>query len=79
MSFYFLYDTISLVRYMIDDSKNDFNKIDNATKIITIVISVILGSIFLGACAYMLVLINEPQTNEINNINTPQNVNLVKM
>ena len=57
----------------------DFKKIDKITRIVTITVSVILGSIFLGACVYMLHMINEPQDQNSSNTNTIQNMNLVNM
>lgn len=58
----------------------DFKKVDKITRIVTIAISVILGSIFLGACVYMLSMISEPQDgNSSSNNNSVQNMNLVNM
>jgi len=57
----------------------NFNKIDKITRVITITTSVILGSIFLAACVYMLSLINEEQKANNNSNNTVQNMNLVNM
>ena len=58
----------------------NFKKVDKITRIITIVICVILGSIFLAACVYMLSLINEEQkANKNINTNTVQNMNIVNM
>jgi len=75
---------IIMVRYMDVtkvEEKKDFKKIDKITRNFVIVSSVILGSIFLAACAYMLVLINdakqEPATQKNNE--TVQNMNLVSM
>ena len=58
----------------------DFKKIDKITRTVTIAISVILGSIFLSACIYMLSMINEEQNaSTSNNSNAVQNMNLVNM
>jgi len=58
----------------------DFKKVDKITRNVTIVVSVILGSIFLSACIYLLSMINEEQkANNGNNSNTVQNINLVNM
>lgn len=57
----------------------NFNKIDKITRVITITTSVILGSVFLAACVYMLSLISEEQKANNNSNNTVQNMNLVNM
>jgi len=63
--------------------KKDFSKIDYITKNFLIVSCVVLGSIFLAACAYLLMLIgdaqNEKQYVNSNNDKTVQNMNLVSM
>lgn len=58
----------------------DFKTIDKITKIFTICISVILGAIFLGACAYMLKLISESDNVSCaSNKSEIQNMSLVNM
>jgi len=75
---------IIMVRYMDVtkvEEKKDFKKIDKITRNFVIVSSVILGSIFLAACAYMLVLINDAKQESATqkNTETVQNMNLVSM
>ena len=63
----------------ISENKN-IKTIDTITKIVSITISVILGSIFLGACVYLLTMINDSQTEtKPTNNATVQNINLVNM
>ena len=61
--------------------KKDFSKIEKITKNFILVSCVILGSIFLAACAYMLMLISDAQneTQAIDKNQTVQNMNLVSM
>lgn len=59
--------------------ENTLKKIDKITKIFTIVVCVLLGSIFLAACAYMVKMINEEQSGTVSNTNVPQNLSLVNM
>lgn len=75
---------IIMVRYMDVtkvEEKKDFKKIDKITRNFVIVSSVILGSIFLAACTYMLVLINNAKQESATqkNTETVQNMNLVSM
>ena len=64
-------------------AKKDFSRIDYITKNFLIVSCVVLGSIFLAACAYLITLIgdaqNEKQYDNSNNDKTVQNMNLVSM
>lgn len=62
-----------------ENKKEQFNKVDKITNAVTIVICVILGSIFVGACVYMLNMINENQNTKSSNYTTPQNMNLVSV
>ena len=47
--------------------KVEFEKIDKITRIITMVSCVVLGSIFIGACVYMLNKISNPPSSEQSN------------
>ena len=60
--------------------EKDFKKVDQITKIITIILCVCLGAVFLGACVYMMEMITAPQdVQNTSDTNVPQNMNLVSM
>lgn len=59
---------------------NNFKTIDMITKVFAIFVSIVLGTIFLCACIYMLKMIDEAQ-NESKDYkeSAVQNINLVNM
>lgn len=72
-------DNIMMVSFMKKEKKK-LDKVDKITRIFTISVSVILGSIFLAACVYLLKMIQEEQqTNKITANYEVQSVNLVNM
>ena len=58
-------------------AKKDFSRIDYITKNFLIVSCVVLGSIFLAACAYLLTLIGDAQNEKqyVNSNNSRTNKN----
>ena len=63
------------------EEKKDFKKVDKITRNFVVISCVVLGSVFLAACVYMLTLISDAQNSNTythNNYNV-QNMNLVSM